>query len=248
MTKTLTSQITYRLQNISKTYGDTTVLKIDDLMIPRGQIMGLVGPSGAGKSTLLRLLNFVEATDTGTITFLNEVYNKDHLPGLALRRKVTTVFQRPYLMTTSVWNNIIYPLKIRNQSFDESEVSDIIEPLGLTKLKNQRADKLSGGEAQRVSLARALVFQPEVLLLDEPTSNLDPANVKIIEDMIADYVAHFKSTVIMVTHNVFQAKRLARQVSLLYKSQLIESCDTDKFFNDPEHEITKQFISGELVY
>ncbi len=244
----MTRQPTYKLQNISKSYSGTAVLKIDDLAIHAGEILGLVGPSGAGKSTLLRLLNFVETTDTGKITFLDSDYDKNHLPALEVRRKVTTVFQRPYLMTTSVMQNIVYPLKIRNRKTDQSAVTEIMDKLGLSTLKNQRADKLSGGEAQRVSLARALVFQPEVLLLDEPTSNLDPANVKIIEDMIADYSESIGATIVMVTHNVFQAKRLAARVGLLYKGELAEVSDKEKFFNEPVHTITKQFLSGELVY
>ncbi|OWZ83401.1 ABC transporter [Natranaerobius trueperi] len=237
----------YNLKHISKSYNDKTVLDIDNLTIRRGEILGLVGPSGAGKSTLLRILNFIEHTDTGKINFLDKTYTKNKLPDLDIRRKVTTVFQRPYLMTSSVYQNIIYPLKIRNQSYDH-EVDEIIEKLGLTQLKHKRADKLSGGEAQRVALARALVFKPEVILLDEPTSNLDPANVKIIEDMIEDYRTKLNATIVIVTHNVFQAKRLATKVSLLYKGKLIEVNDKKDFFINPSHSITKQFLSGELIY
>ncbi|ACB83924.1 ABC transporter ATP-binding protein [Natranaerobius thermophilus] len=244
----MTDKVIYNLQNISKTYSDKTVLDIDSLTIRKGEILGLVGPSGAGKSTLLRILNFIEHTDSGEVHFLGKVYNKDSLPDLHTRRKVTTVFQRPYLMTSSVYQNIIYPLKIRKQNYDSQRVEKIINKLGLTQLKNQRADKLSGGEAQRVSLARALIFNPEVILLDEPTSNLDPANVKIIEDMIADYRNEFNATVVMVTHNVFQAKRLATKVSLLYKGKIVEINDKDEFFTNPKHKVTKQFLSGDLVY
>ena len=244
----MTNQIMYELNNISKTYGEKTVLNVDNLHIKKGEILGLVGPSGAGKSTLLRILNFIEPTDTGELTFLNQMYNKDKLPDLDTRRKVTTVFQRPYLMTTSVYQNIIYPLKIRKQQFDREEVNEIIERLGLEKLVNQRADKLSGGEAQRVSLARALVFKPEVILLDEPTSNLDPANLTIIEDMIARYVEKQGSTVVMVTHNVFQAKRLADRVALMFKGELVEVNDKDTFFNNPENDMTGRFISGEMIF
>ena len=244
----MTNQIIYYLNNISKTYSGNTVLSIDELSIYNGEIMGLLGASGSGKSTLLRLLNFIEPTDTGEIKFLDKSYDKDNLPDLSTRRKVTTVFQRPYLMTTTVWQNIVYPLKIRNQNVDQKEVEKIIYKLGLADLKKQRADKLSGGEAQRVSLARALIFKPRVLLLDEPTSNLDPANLQIIEDMIFDYVCEEKATIIMVTHNVFQAKRLANRVSLLYKGELAEVNTKDEFFNNPKSEITEKFLSGELIF
>ncbi len=244
----LTEGTAFVLQEISKSYQGKTVLQLEQLVIPEGQVMGLVGPSGAGKSTLLRLLNFVEATDTGSIAFNGQVYNRDKLPDLATRRKITTVFQRPFLMTASVWYNIMYPLKIRRNHFDRERVEQIIERLGLSSLKHQRADKLSGGEGQRVSLARALVFRPPVLLLDEPTANLDPANVQIIEEMIADYVATEKATVVMVTHNVFQAKRLAHRVSLLCRGELVETSERERFFQDPGEEVTRQFLSGDLVY
>ncbi len=244
----MTNTKTYYLKNISKTYSGKTVLNIDDLSIYSGEIMGLLGASGSGKSTLLRLLNFIEPTDTGEIRFLDETYDKNTLPDLSTRREITTVFQRPHLLTTSVWQNVVYPLKIRNQIVDHDEVEKVIYKLGLTDLKKQRADKLSGGEAQRVSLARAIIFKPQVLLLDEPTSNLDPANLKIIEDIIYDYACEEKATIIMVTHNVFQAKRLADKVSLLYKGELAEVNNKEEFFNNPRSEITEKFLSGELIF
>lgn len=238
----------FKINDVSKTYQGNTVLNVDELNIYTGEILGLVGPSGAGKSTLLRLLNFVEASDTGEIVYMGTSYRNDKFPDLETRRQITTVFQRPYLLTTSVWNNIVYPLKIRQMKIAEDQIKEIVENLGLTDLINQRADKLSGGEAQRVSLARSLVFGPKVLLLDEPTSNLDPTNVKIIEDILARYVKEHDITVIMVTHNVFQAKRLADRVALMFKGELVEVNDKDTFFNNPENDMTERFISGELIF
>ena len=240
--------MTYEIRDITKTYGGKTVLKLEQLDIYENQIFGLVGPSGSGKSTLLRLLNFVESVDSGHLYLWGQGYHKENMPDLKTRRLITTVFQTPALMTTSVLNNILYPLKIRNQRINYEEIDQIVEKLGLSPLKHQRADKLSGGEAQRVSLARAIVFKPGVWLRDEPTANLDPANVKIIEDMILDFVANERSTVIMVTHNVFQAKRMADRVGLLYKGELVEVKEKDAFFDAPSRTVTSDFLSGDLVY
>lgn len=244
----MTDKIAYKLNNISKSYQCKTVLKIDDLSINKAQIFALVGPSGSGKSTLLRLLNFIENSDTGSIVLFNKTYKAGDTPDLDLRRKITTVFQNPLLMTTSVLQNVIYPLKIRKEKINYDLVEEVISRLRLSELKGRRADKLSGGEAQRVSLARAIIFKPEIILLDEPTANLDPTNVKVIEEIISDYVNKEKATVIMVTHNVLQARRLADRVGLLYKGEMVEENDRDSFFYNPENKLTGDFLSGKLIH
>ncbi len=183
--------ITYRLENISKIYDEKQILNIRELEFKTGEIFGLVGPSGAGKSTLLRLLNFLEKPSSGRIKYNGNGYLDGTLPDLLQRRSITTVLQRSALLHQSVWKNVIFPLKIRGIKITESKVSEIeelLKYLGLYELKDQRADKLSGGEAQRVAMARAVVFEPDVLLLDEPTSNLDPSNISIIEKMIERYI------------------------------------------------------------
>lgn len=154
-------------------------------------------------------------------------------------------------MTTSVWNNVIYPLKIRGRAISSTEterIKQILDDLGLADLIKQRADKLSGGEAQRVALARAIVFNPSVLLLDEPTANLDPANVDIIEKIISKYVQERKACIVMVTHNIFQARRLADRIALMHKGKMIEIKEKDDFFENPEEKITQDFLSGRLVF
>lgn len=237
----------YEIKNIAKTYEQRKVLAIDELEIKHGEIFCLVGPSGAGKSTLLRLLNFLEQPSKGEIEFLNQTYNCENTPSLKTKRKITIVFQRPALMTRSVEKNIAYPLKIRDKEIDYEKIDELVDKLGIKDLKKQRADKLSGGEAQRVSLARALIFNPQVLLLDEPTSNLDPANIKIIEDMISDYIKRKKTTIVMVTHNLLQAKRLADRVGLLHNGKLIEVKEKEEFFENPEEQLTKDYLAGRLI-
>lgn len=243
--------ITYRLEGVTKVYDGKQILNIRELDFKTGEIFGLVGPSGAGKSTLLRLLNFLEKPSSGRIKYNGNGYAEGKLPDLAKRRSITTVLQRSALLHQSVWKNVIFPLKIRGIEITRtkrSEIEELLKYLGLQDLKDQRADKLSGGEAQRVAVARAVVFEPDVLLLDEPTSNLDPSNISIIENMIERYVKKPGKTVIMVTHNIMQAKRLADRVGLIYEGEIIEVAEKAKFFNNPERNLTEKFLNGELIY
>ncbi|MCC6146662.1 MAG: phosphate ABC transporter ATP-binding protein [Anaerolineaceae bacterium] len=236
----------YRLQHVKKTYEDRTVLDIEHLEIEEGEILALVGPSGAGKSTLLRLLNFLEYADSG------EVYYKDQLaaPQLAmnLRRQVTTVFQRPALLQGSTEDNVVYGLRIRGKQDSKAEVREVIARMGLEKLRRARARTLSGGEAQRVALARAMVVHPAALLLDEPTANLDPYNIGLIEEVVREINERRKTTIVLVTHNVFQARRLAHRTGLMLSGQIIEIGRTQEFFERPRDPRTRAFAQGEMVY
>src|SRR5512139_569235 len=202
----------YRINNLTKTYGERQVLAIDALEIYRGEVLALVGPSGAGKSTLLRLLNFLEPPKRGAIEFDGVEYTEGAEVPLEMRRRVTTVFQRPMLLDRSVWDNVTFGLRLRGQRDATETVQQAIEQVGLVELARQRARTLSGGEAQRVALARAMVLHPDVLLLDEPTANLDPHNVGLIENIARKLNQERGTTLVLVTHNVFQAKRMAHRV------------------------------------
>ncbi len=241
------SDFVYRLQNVSKMYDGRRVLTVDHLKIRRGEIFGLVGPSGAGKSTLLRLLNFLEPPTTGRIRFLDVEFSAEQEAPLRLRRRVTTVFQRPILLNRSVQANVSYGLNLRGQRKIE-EVEATLEEVGLLDLAHQRARTLSGGEAQRVALARAIVLRPDVLLLDEPTANLDPYNVGLIEEIIQRRNREQGTTLVLVTHNVFQAKRLAHRVALMLEGSIVEVNDVETFFEDPLDPRTAAFVRGEMVY
>ena len=242
------SDFIYRLQNISKTYEGKRVLTVDHLQIERGQIFALVGPSGAGKSTLLRLLNFLEPPTTGRIRFLDVEFSGDQQVPLRLSRRVTTVFQRPILLSRSVQANVGYGLRLRGEDDVPEKVEEALKEVGLLDLAGQRARTLSGGEGQRVALARAIVIEPDVLLLDEPTANLDPYNVGLIEDIVEDLNRKQGTTLVLVTHNVFQAKRLAQRVALMLEGQIVEVADVEKFFEGPEDPRTAAFVRGEMVY
>jgi tungstate transport system ATP-binding protein len=242
------SEFIYRLKEVTKEYEGRCVLQIDDLDIHRGEIFALVGPSGAGKSTLLRLLNFLEPPTRGSIHFRGIAFGPAQEMPLELRRRVTTVFQRPVLLNRSVWDNISYGLRLRGRRNTGREVEKTLEQVGLEALARQRARTLSGGEAQRVALARAMVLHPDALLLDEPTANLDPYNVGLIEELVRALNRERGTTLVLVTHNVFQARRLADRVALMLEGRLIEVADVDTFFGSPSDPRTGAFVRGEIVY
>jgi tungstate transport system ATP-binding protein len=242
------SDFVYRLQNISKVYDDRRVLQIDNLKIERGEIFALVGPSGAGKSTLLRLLNFLETPSSGRVRFLDAEFSASQPMPLQHRRRVTTVFQRPILLNRSVQANVLYGLRLRGLRDLEGRVENALEQVSLQHLARQRARTLSGGEAQRVALARAIVLKPDVLLLDEPTANLDPYNVGLIEEIVTELNRAQGTTLVLVTHNVFQAKRLADRVALMLEGQVIELANVENFFDSPQDPRTAAFVRGEMVY
>lgn len=238
----------YSLHAIQKMYGSRTVLEVDDLEIQPGEIVALVGPSGAGKSTLLRLLNFLEPPTQGRIMFHNQVFTSGTEMPLDLRRKVTMVFQRPMLLNRSIYANVNFGLELRGINHSKERVHAALAEVGLEHLAGQKANTLSGGEAQRVALARAIVMQPEVLLLDEPTANLDPYNVGLIEKIVLHLNKLHQTTLVLVTHNVFQARRLAQRVVFLLEGKVIEVSDVDTFFNSPQDPRTAAFVRGEMVY
>ncbi len=237
----------YQLSQVTKQYHQRTILQIAQLTIQTGEMLALVGPSGAGKSTLLRLLNFLETPSSGTLSFQGLPFAIEQPMALAQRRMVTTVFQRPLLLNRTVRSNVEFGLQLRNRR-SQAAVDHALETVGLRALANQPAQTLSGGEAQRVALARAMVIEPRVLLLDEPTANLDPYNVKLIEETVQRLNQEQGCTIVLVTHNLFQARRLAHRAALLLEGQLVEVADVTTFFEKPTDPRTAAFVRGEMVY
>lgn len=237
----------YVLEGIRKTYRGRCVLDIDQLRVQAGEVLGVVGPSGAGKSTLLRLLNFLEVPDGGRLTFQGRQVHEGGVP-LATRRQVTTVFQRPVLLSSSVVRNVAYGLRLRGMRDGRQEVEQVLARVGLADLARAPARTLSGGEAQRVALARALILHPVALLLDEPTANLDPYNVGLIEDAVRSMNREEGTTVVLVTHNIFQARRLAHRVVLLLGGRVVEAANVPDFFDKPRDPRTDAFVRGDMVY
>jgi len=237
----------FQLKDVRKQYGDAVVVNIKSLEIPAGELLCLLGPTGAGKSTLLRLFAAVEQPTSGDVLYHKSPLRLDS--PLATTRPITMVFQRPILLAGTVRSNVEYGLRLwGDKDALSSKVDDILEVLGLTKLAAHSAQTLSGGQTQLVALARALVLEPEVLLLDEPTANLDPAHVALVERVIQDDFQQRKTTVIWATHNLFQARRVAQRAALLLNGHLIEAAATDQFFESPSDPRTRDFVEGKMIY
>jgi len=238
----------YALQGVVKEYGSRAVLRVSQLDVQPGEVLALVGPSGAGKSTLLRLLDFLEPPTSGSVQFQGTEYGPTQAPPLEVRRRVTMVFQRPVLLNRSVLDNVRYGLRLRGQRDSAELIEGTLEQVGLAEFARRQGRTLSGGELQRVALARAMVLRPDVLLLDEPTANLDPYNVGLIEDILRRLNSEQRTTLVMVTHNVFQARRLAQRVGLMLDGQVVEVAKVDEFFESPQDSRTAAFARGEMVY
>jgi tungstate transport system ATP-binding protein len=238
-------ELIYRIENLKKQYGQRTVVDVEQLGVRAGEILAIVGPSGAGKSTLLRLLNFLEGPTSGLLVYRGQRAGNGGFP-LALRREVTTVFQHSILLGGDVYSNVAYGLRLRRWHVN-SQAKEMLTRVGLAEMMRASARKLSGGEIQRVALARALVIEPTVLLLDEPTANLDPYNVGLIEDIVRQQNRDRRTTVILVTHNVFQAKRLASRVGLMLAGRLVEVTDNRTFFETPSDPRTAAFVRGDMI-
>ncbi len=239
----------YSLKDVEQLYGKRSVLRVPALTIERGDIFTLVGPSGAGKSTLLRLLGLLEVPTQGQVQIhLSERPVSSGAASTAERRQVGMVFQRPVLLSRSVRANIAYGLRLRGERDASAQIEAALERVSLTSLAKAHPRTLSGGELQRVALARALVLEPRVLLLDEPTANLDPYNVQLIESLIREQCETYGTTIVIVTHNIFQARRLATRAALLLDGDLVEVAPADTFFSSPRDSRTAAFTSGDLVY
>jgi tungstate transport system ATP-binding protein len=237
----------YELVSVRKQQGDSFTLGIDALTVAPGETLCLVGPTGAGKTTLLRLLSGLDRPSSGRITWHGQS-NGDLEPTPERLRRVATVHQRPLLLSESVRYNVEYGLKVRGtrSAYDRSEA--ILAALGLSRQADQDARTLSGGQVQLVAIARALAVDPEVLLLDEPTAHLDPANVALVENLVGEQKKRVGMTVVWATHNLFQARRMACRVGLLLSGQLIEVADSKTFFEHPHDPRTAEFVEGKMVY
>src|SRR5690554_5605230 len=192
------------IQNITKEYKGKRVLDLPEYSFHQGKITGIVGANGAGKSTLIRILGGLEKPSQGQVFYNGEPQMEKYY------REITVVFQQPYLLSSTVYRNIAYPLRVRKWPRKEIDhcVRHTMKELAIEHLKNQRATTLSGGERQKVALARAGAFNPSLLLLDEPTASIDPDSIQVLENYILRLNRERGTTIVMVTHNMDQAQRL----------------------------------------
>ena len=238
------SAAAFELVGLRHRYGARTVLDLPRLEIRHGETLGIIGPSGAGKSTLLRLLQGLERPSEGVIRFNGQLLGSS--TPVEVTRRITTVFQRPAMLDRSVRDNVEFGMRLRGRR-DRRRVEALLERVGLVPLADAAARRLSGGEMQRVALARAIGTDAEVLLLDEPAANLDPANVSRIEAIVRDEQAHGR-TIVLVTHNTHEARRLAHRTLLIIGGRLLELGPTDDVFDRPGHRDTRAFLAGDFVY
>ena len=243
--------VAVELLSVSKTYDKVAAVRNVNLVAETGQVLGILGPSGAGKSTLLRLIDLLESPDKGNVILRGRKVSAGARDAHTIRKRIGMVLQKPVALNRSVSNNIAFSMNIRG--WDEKDVARVVsqelKKLGLESLAKKNARTLSGGEMQRLSFSRATVYSPELLLLDEFAANLDPRNVALLEDMVRAYLAGGQErAVVLVTHNIFQAKRLCHRIALMWDGEIIEVADNKKFFESPDDERTAAFVNGDVVY
>lgn len=214
------SQPYLRAENLSYSADGQTILSNINFVISEGERIAIFGPSGAGKSTLIRLLNRLDEPSSGTIFIHGQDYRE--IPPQQLRRKLGLVMQQPYLFPGTVADNLRFGPAAQGKVLAEDEIQNLLAGVDLAGFANRDVSKLSGGEAQRVSLARTLANQPEALLLDEPTSSLDEAARIEVEETILSVLNSQDVTCILVTHDREQVQRMANRVILLKSGELVE--------------------------
>lgn len=229
------------VRNISQSYNEYSVLKDFSYSFAEGEIYGIIGPNGAGKSTLLRIITGMEKPSEGDVFWKNEL-----LKGPTI--DITCMWQKPYLLRKSVKENILYGMKIRGWSAEKQEerLNLILDKFHLKGKAHLAAESLSGGEAARVALARTVAPKPRLLVLDEPSANLDPSHTALLESSLQEVSREEKIAVIIVTHDMFQAKRIADKTIFIYEGRLQEHGITREIFSNPHSEQTEKFIRGEL--
>jgi tungstate transport system ATP-binding protein len=234
-----------KLRGIVRKYDGVAALKRVSLDVQEGEILTIIGPNGSGKTSLLRIMALLDRPAAGEVYYRGE--KVDNSSAGALRGKVTMVFQKAALFNTTIYKNVAYGLEIKKRPENEinRRVKRALSLVGLEKYAGRRAKKLSGGEQQRVVLARTLVLEPELLLLDEPTANLDPANATAIEKIIRKIKG--ETTVVLATHNIFQAKRMSDRIACLLDGVIIGEGTVKEVFERSKDVRIKKIVKGELL-
>lgn len=210
------------IKGLHKSFGKSEILTDINLDVEEGKILALIGPTGCGKTTLLRLIDTLDRPTRGSIFFHGEdICRLSSKKSLLVRRRMAMVFQKPVMFSSSVYENIAYGLRVRGK-VSRDLVLRALDEVGLSGYESRKGATLSGGEVQRIALARAMVIKPEVLLLDEPVANLDPENASAIDELIKR-LADRGTTVIMSSHNMPQCRRIADRVAVLLKGRIIRT-------------------------
>jgi tungstate transport system ATP-binding protein len=238
-----------RIEAVTKKFGDTEILKTINLNILKGEIFTLIGPSGSGKTTLIRLIDLLDIPTQGKIIFDGADTTSNEHVRLSIRRRMSMVFQKPAVLNTTVAGNVAFGLKFRGveKSQIDERVHQALDIVGLLHLINRRAVTLSGGEMQRVAIARALVTRPDVLLLDEPTANLDPVNSELIENLILRIHRQFQTTIILSTHDMIQGQRLADRIGVIMDGRIVQVGTTKDIFYQPAGKDIARFVGIDTI-
>ncbi len=237
-----------KVENLIHKYDDKIVLDIEEFELNRGEVLALVGSNGAGKSTFLRILNLLEKPSRGTVKIFG-VFPTNNKQKHILRRRMAMVFQEPLLFKSTVYNNVSYGLKMRkkNKDFIKNKVLETLEKFGISHLINRQAGTLSGGEAQRVSLARALVLEPEILLLDEPFAALDQPTREELRDDLYKIIRKENQTTLHVTHDRNEALVISDNVAVINEGEILQRGRTESVFNRPINEFVANFLGVETI-
>ncbi len=244
-----------KAKKVNVYYGNNHALKDIDLNINPNEVTALIGPSGCGKSTFLRCLNRMNDTIEscrveGTILLDNQNINDKKIDVVQLRARIGMVFQKPNPFPKSIYDNIAYGPRIHGIANNRGDLDEIVhsslKKAGLWKEVHDRLDasgtSLSGGQQQRLCIARTIAIEPEVILMDEPCSALDPIATAIIEELIEDLKSRY--AIVIVTHSMQQAARISQKTAFFHLGKLMEHGDTATIFTNPTHEKTKDYITG----
>ena len=225
-----------RLENIKKIYKGKEVLNVENLTIKKNIITGILGPNGSGKTTMMKIIGNLIKPDTGKVEYDGKNFE-------SISDRLTYVSHNSYLFNESVYQNIAAPLIFRDmdKEYIKNKVEELIKDFQIDYIKNENALTLSGGEKQKVSLARALTFNPEVLLVDEPTSNIDPNFIKLIENILKKINNDLKTTVVIVTHNTAQSFRLCQEIIFIKDGKILKHTSTNNLLKSKD-EFIKEFV------
>lgn len=231
-----------QLDRISRIYGEKYALRDVSLSVSRGEVVAIIGPSGAGKSTLMRICDMLEEPSAGTVTLFGTPVEKKTRK--ELRTRVGILFQKTILFDRTVSENVALGLQYRRCPADEinRRAAECLKNLGMEEYGNRNARTLSGGEGQRIAFARVLLTGPDLLLLDEPTANLDPLATKMIEDMIRTENAEHHTTIILNTHDQSQGMRLADRIIVLMNGEIVQTGTPDEIFYHPSTVDAARFV------
>ena len=235
---------TLRLENLARSVAGKHLVRDVSFTLADGEINLLLGPNGAGKTSLMRLCAMLDKPTTGRLVL--EPAGEE--PSDPAANGVTMVFQRPVTLNRTVWQNIAYPLQIRRLNRDEAarRIQEAMAVADLTHLARQNARSISGGEAQRLALARAYVTRPALLLLDEPAANLDPVSRWRIDEMMLEMQNRFGTTVVLTTHDLMHARKIGQKVFFMEQGRVSGPFVTREFFHDPPSQSASRYVAGVL--